>query len=87
MRLEGDGRIGVFAFAPVFDRDLPRRTPGERRDALRGVVVAMLSTETLVHEAVGAGVAVTDGPTVLAAGGGGNGGAPPPPRLAGAPGA
>ena len=72
VRLEGDGRVGVFAFAPVFDRDLPRRTPGERRNALRGVVVAMLSTETLVHEAVGAGVAVTDGPAVLAAGDGGS---------------
>ena len=66
VRLANDGRIGVFAFAPVFARDRPLGTPGERRDALRGLVVAALSTESLVREAVGrTDVRVTDGPAVL----------------------
>src|SRR5918995_1864653 len=71
VRLENDGRLGVFAFAPVFAQDQPTRTPGERRDALRGVVVAALAPETLVHEATDrTDVAVTDGPAVLATGSG-----------------
>jgi diguanylate cyclase (GGDEF)-like protein/PAS domain S-box-containing protein len=69
VRLAGDGRLGVFVFAPVFAPDLPVETPGERRDALRGVVVAALSPETLVHEATDrTDVAVSDGPAVLASG-------------------
>lgn len=72
VRLEDDGRIGVFAFAPVFARNLPRRTPGERRTALRGLVVAELSTQALVREATGrADVRLTDGAAVLSGGTGG----------------
>jgi diguanylate cyclase (GGDEF)-like protein len=69
IRLQGNGGLGVFAFAPVFARDLPVGTPGERRDALRGVVVAALSADTLVHEATDrTDVRVADGQAVLSAG-------------------
>jgi diguanylate cyclase (GGDEF)-like protein len=75
VRLE-DGGFGVYAFAPVFDRSLPTRTPGQRRDALRGVVAAAVSTDALLRAAF-AGLPqelklrVTDGQTVLADGPGG----------------
>jgi diguanylate cyclase (GGDEF)-like protein len=77
VRLERDGRLGVFAFVPVFARDLPTRTPGERRDALRGVVAGALAADELVRAALtnlppGLGVRVTDGRTVLANGPGGS---------------
>ena len=38
VRLPGDGRIGVFAFVPVFAKGLPLRTATQRRDALTGLV-------------------------------------------------
>ena len=76
VRLEQDGGVGVFAFVPVFARDLPAATPGQRRDALLGVVAAALSADALVRAARsglpdGLEVRVTDGPTVLAHGPGG----------------
>ncbi len=66
-----DGRLGVFAFVPVFARDLPTGTPGERRDALLGVVTGALAADELVGAALsglpdGLDVRVTDGETVLA---------------------
>src|SRR5688500_9006461 len=48
VRLPGDGRIGSYVFVPVYAAGLPAETPGERRDALRGVVVGALATEILV---------------------------------------
>ncbi|HEY8102986.1 MAG TPA: HD domain-containing phosphohydrolase [Gaiellaceae bacterium] len=71
-----DGRLGVFAFVPVFDRSLPTATPGQRRDALLGVVAAALAADELVRTAFsglpeGLDVRVTDGRTVLAHGTGG----------------
>ncbi len=66
VRLPGDGRIGTYVFVPVYAPDVPARTPGERREALRGVVVGALASETLVAEATaGAPVRVTEGPAVL----------------------
>ena len=43
VRVQGDGRLGVFAFVPVFGRGLPLRTPAERREALTGVVCGVRS--------------------------------------------
>jgi len=65
-----DGRVGVVAFVPVYAQGAPAATPGQRRDALRGLVVGELATEDLVAEALasvpGAGAArVTDGASVL----------------------
>ena len=70
VRLPGDGRIGSYVFVPVYASGLPAETPGERRDALRGVVVGALATEILVAEAT-AGLAdstdvrLTEGSAVL----------------------
>ena len=70
VRLAGDGRIGSWVFVPVYAADLPTRTPGERRDALRGVVVGALATEPLVRAALGDGsrtaFRVNEGAAVLA---------------------
>jgi diguanylate cyclase (GGDEF)-like protein len=76
VRLEGDGRLGVFAFVPVFDSDLPTGTPGQRRDALLGVVAGAFAADELVRAALSGlpddlDVRVTDGATVLAHGPGG----------------
>jgi diguanylate cyclase (GGDEF)-like protein/PAS domain S-box-containing protein len=76
VRLQGDGRLGVFAFVPVFGRDLPLRTAAERRSALTGVVVGALAADELVRNSLaglpaGLAVRVTDGPSVLAHGPGG----------------
>ena len=76
VRLKHDGRLGVFAFVPVFARDLPTKTPGERRDALLGVVAGALAADELVRTALSGlpddlDVRVTDGSTVLAQGAGG----------------
>jgi diguanylate cyclase (GGDEF)-like protein/PAS domain S-box-containing protein len=73
VRLARDGRLGFFAFVPVFARDLPLRTPGERRDALLGVVTGALAGDELVRAALaglpqGLVARVTDGPAVLAHG-------------------
>ena len=77
VRLQGDGRLGVFAFVPVFARDLPLDTPAERRYALTGLVAGALATDELVRNALsglpdGLDVRVTDGPSVLAHGPGGS---------------
>jgi diguanylate cyclase (GGDEF)-like protein/PAS domain S-box-containing protein len=76
VRLQGDGRLGVFAFVPVFGRDLPLRTPAERRNALTGVVVGALAAVELVRNSLSGlpaelNVRVTDGLSVLAHGPGG----------------
>jgi diguanylate cyclase (GGDEF)-like protein/PAS domain S-box-containing protein len=76
VRVQGDGRLGVFAFVPVFGRGLPLRTPAERREALTGVVTGALAADALVRNAfsglpAGLDVRVTDGPSVLAHGPGG----------------
>ena len=80
VRRGGEGRIGAYVFVPVYAAGLPATTPGERRDALRGVVVGALATDVLVREATaglghGAAVRLTEGAAVL-------GGAPvgPGPR-------
>ena len=67
VRVQGDGRLGVFAFVPVFGRGLPLRTPAERREALTGVVTGALAADALVRNAfsglpAGLDVRVTDGP-------------------------
>jgi diguanylate cyclase (GGDEF)-like protein len=69
-RLAGDGRIGAYVFVPVYAPGLPVATPGERRDALRGVVVGALATDVLVGEATsglahGAAVRLMEGAAVL----------------------
>lgn len=70
IRLPGDGRIGNYVFVPVYAPGLPASSPGERRDALRGLVVGAIAAEPLVREAtsglVGADVRVTEGAAVLA---------------------
>jgi len=76
VRLPGDGRVGVFAFVPVFAKGLPLQTPAERRDALTGLVAGAVVASELVHASTtglpdGLGVRVTDGPIVLAEGPGG----------------
>jgi diguanylate cyclase (GGDEF)-like protein len=76
VRLQRDGRLGTFAFVPVFARGLPLDTPAERRDALLGVVAGALSADELLHAAFsglprGLDVRVTDGAAVLAHGSGG----------------
>ena len=76
VRVQGDGRLGVFAFVPVFGRGLPLRTPAERRKALTGVVTGALAADALVRNAFSGlpadlHVRVTDGPSVLAHGPGG----------------
>ena len=70
VRLAGDGRIGAYVFVPVYASGVPATTPGERRDALRGVVVGALATDVLVAEATaglahGAAVRLTEGGAVL----------------------
>ena len=70
VRLPGDGGIGAYVFVPVYASDLPATTPGERRDALRGVVVGVLATDVLVGEAqaglaYGEAVRLTEGAAVL----------------------
>ncbi len=66
VRLPGDGRMGTYVFVPVYAAGEPARTPGERRDALRGVVVGALASDALVAEATGgADVRVTEGSAVL----------------------
>ena len=52
VRVQGDGRLGVFAFVPVFGRGLPLRTPAERREALTGVVTGALAADALVRNAL-----------------------------------
>jgi diguanylate cyclase (GGDEF)-like protein/PAS domain S-box-containing protein len=76
VRLQGDGRLGLFAFVPVFGRDLPLGSPAERRDALTGVVVGALAADELVRNSLSGlpaelDVRVTDGLSVLAHGPGG----------------
>ena len=76
VRVQGDGRLGVFAFVPVFGRGLPLRTPAERREALTGVVTGALAADALVRNAFSGlpanlDVRVTDGVSVLAHGPGG----------------
>jgi diguanylate cyclase (GGDEF)-like protein/PAS domain S-box-containing protein len=76
IRVQGDGRLGVFAFVPVFGRGLPLRTPAERREALTGAVTGALAADALVRNAFSGlpadlHVRVTDGPSVLAHGPGG----------------
>ena len=76
VRVQGDGRLGVFAFVPVFGRGLPLRTPAERRQALTGVVTGALAADALVRNAFSGlpadlDVRVTDGPSVLSHGPGG----------------
>ena len=71
VRVQGDGRLGVFAFVPVFGRGLPLRTPAERREALTGVVTGALAADALVRNAFSGlpadlDVRVTDGLSVLA---------------------
>ena len=71
--MPGDGRIGVYAFVPVFAKGLPLRTAAQRRDALTGLVAGAVVTSELVRTAMtglpnGLDVRVTDGPTVLAEG-------------------
>jgi diguanylate cyclase (GGDEF)-like protein len=73
VRLERDAGLGAFAFVPVFERGRPLASPGQRRDALLGVVVAAVSSGRLAAAAAGGvpgadGVRVTDGPAVLAHG-------------------
>ena len=66
VRLPGDGRLGVYAFVPVFRPGTATGTPAERRDGLRGLVVGALAAEALVDAALGeSDVRVTDGPSVL----------------------
>ena len=65
-----DGRVGLVAFVPVYATERPPATPGERRDALRGLVVAEVDAELLTLEAVAAvhdarAVRVMQGPSVL----------------------
>jgi diguanylate cyclase (GGDEF)-like protein/putative nucleotidyltransferase with HDIG domain len=76
VRLPGDGRIGVYAFVPVFAKGLPLRTTAQRRAALTGLVAGAVVTGELVRGALaglpdGLDVRVTDGPTVLSEGPGG----------------
>jgi len=73
VRLASDGGLGVFAFVPVFARGLPLDTPGQRRDALLGVVAGAISADGLVRAGLtglpdGLDVRVTDGRAVLAHG-------------------
>ncbi len=65
-----DGRLGSYAFVPVFRQGALLDTPGRRKDALRGLVVGALAAAPLVEGALaGLGPArVTDGPSVLSAG-------------------
>ena len=77
VRLPGDGRIGVYAFVPVFAKGLPLRTPAQRRSALNGLVAGAIVSSELVRAAQkglpdGLDVRITDGPTVLAQGAGGS---------------
>ena len=70
VRLAGDGRIGSYVFVPVYASGLPATTPGERLDALRGVVVGALATDVLVAEATaglahGATVRLSEGAAIL----------------------
>ena len=70
VRLPGDGRIGVYAFVPVFAKGLPLRTSAQRRDALTGLVAGAVVASELVRGALTGlpdrlEVRVTDGPTVL----------------------
>ena len=51
---EPHGRVGLVAFVPVYATERPPATPGERRDALRGLVVAEVDAELLTLEAVAA---------------------------------
>ncbi|MDQ3067629.1 MAG: diguanylate cyclase [Actinomycetota bacterium] len=76
VRLERDGSLGVFSFVPVFARGMPLETPGQRRDALLGLVAGAFSADDLIGAAFaglpqGLDVRVTDGRTVLAHGPGG----------------
>ena len=76
VRLPGDGRIGVYAFVPVFAKGLPLRTVAQRRSALTGLVAGAVVTGELVRGALtglpdGLDVRVTDGPTMLSEGPGG----------------
>jgi diguanylate cyclase (GGDEF)-like protein/PAS domain S-box-containing protein len=76
VRVQGDGRLGVFAFVPVFGRGLPLRTPAERRQAITGVVTGAVAADALVRNAFSGlpadlDVRVTDGPSVLSHGPGG----------------
>ena len=73
IRLPGDGRIGVYAFVPVFAKGLPLRTAAQRRNALTGLVAGAVVTSELVSASMtglpkGLDVRVSDGPTVLAEG-------------------
>jgi hypothetical protein len=73
IRLPGDGRIGVYAFVPVFAKGLPLRTAAQRRNALTGLVAGAVVTSELVRASTtglpkGLDVRVSDGPTVLAEG-------------------
>ena len=77
VRLPGDGRIGVYAFVPVFAKGLPLRTPEQRRDALTGLVAGAIVSSELVRASqkglpAGLDVRITDGPAVLAQGTGGS---------------
>ncbi len=65
-----DGRLGSYAFVPVYESGTPLDTPGRRTDALRGLVVGALAAAPLVESSLtGLGPArVTDGPSVLSAG-------------------
>ncbi|HUQ22338.1 MAG TPA: HD domain-containing phosphohydrolase [Gaiellaceae bacterium] len=73
IRLPGDGRIGVYAFVPVFAKGLPLRTAAQRRSALTGLVAGAVVTSELIRTAMtglpkSLDVRVSDGPTVLAEG-------------------
>ncbi|HXH88279.1 MAG TPA: HD domain-containing phosphohydrolase [Gaiellaceae bacterium] len=66
VRLPGDGRLGVYAFVPVFRPGTATGSPAERRDGLRGLVVGAVATGILVDQALAeSDVRVTDGPSVL----------------------
>ena len=76
VRLPGDGRIGVYAFVPVFAKGLPLRTSEQRRHALTGLVAGAIVADELVRASLkglpdGLDVRVTDGPIALAQGDGG----------------
>ncbi len=77
VRLPGDGRIGVYAFVPVFAKGLPLRTTAQRRNALNGLVAGAIVSSELIRASqkglpAGLDVRITDGPTVLSKSAGGS---------------
>lgn len=72
-----DGNLGVYAFVPVFARGAALDTPGQRRDALIGVVAGAIQAQGLVRAGLAAlpdelDVRVVDGAAVLDHGPGGD---------------